>query len=257
MKNIIDKLNNKLKTAIGIIRLFKDWPKFFLCYINVIKKNDILLRFRNGLKWHVDTTKRGFAVLGDVWIQQPYRLIDKIKNPEIILDLGAHIGSFSILAAKKYPKSKIYAFEASRENFLLLKKNLAANKIRNVIAFNIGVGSEDGVLDFFINKRNTVLNSFIRNRQNDNLKSYKVDVKKLATIFSEMHIKKCDFMKIDIEGLELEVLRSAARDNMLGRINAIAAEIKPDSKDFKKTAELLSKQKFAVSKNKDIINAVR
>lgn len=248
---------HKVKTAIGIIKLFKNWPTFFLYYFNLKKKKDAIFKFRNGLKWYVDATKRGFAVLGDVWIQKPYKLLFEIDNPKIILDFGAHIGSFSIMAAKKYPKSKIYAFEASKENFEYLKKNLEENKIKNVHPLNMGVGSKNEILEFFISEKSTIMNTFVKDLQRKSSGSCKVNCKKMSTILSELKINKCDFLKLDIEGLEYDVLRSAEKDNVLSKIGAVAAEIKPELKEFKQTISLLSKNKFKISVKGDIISAVR
>ncbi len=251
------KILNKIKTTTGIIKLFKNWLYFLLCYAGIIKKKDAVLRFRNGLTWHVDTTKRGFAVLGDVWLQKPYELLLKIKDPKIIIDLGAHIGSFSIMAATTFPQARVYAFEASRENFALLKKNIEENKIKNIIANKVGVSTVDGMLDFFIDEKNTVLNSFIKTRQASTLESYKVKCRRLSTIFSDLKIRECDFLKLDIEGLERSILESALHDKILNKIRALVTEIEPDSPNFKETLNLLSHHGFIVSTKKDIINAVR
>ncbi|MBN2420931.1 FkbM family methyltransferase [Candidatus Woesearchaeota archaeon] len=251
-------LLSKIKTTFGIITTFRDWPKFMLYYFEILKprgKNtETTFTFWNGLKWHVDASKRGFAVISDVWIKHPYWLLFKIKNPKIIFDFGAHIGSFSIMAAKKYPEAKIYAFEASKENYVMLKKNLRENKIKNVHAYNVGVGAKNCILDFFINEKNTVMNSFVRKGKGG---SYKVKCKNVSKIFDELRIKKCDFMKIDVEGFEYRVLKGAERDGSLEKINAVATEVAVKMGYFKKTEELLRRNGFKVNTVVDIISAVR
>ncbi|MEK6887269.1 MAG: FkbM family methyltransferase [Nanoarchaeota archaeon] len=246
---------HKIKTSIGIIRLFKNWPTFFLHYFNLKRNKEIVFRFRNGLKWHVDTTKRGFAVISDVWIQKPYKLLFEVNNPKIILDFGAHIGSFSIMAAKKYPNSKIYAFEASNENFLNLQKNIKINNIKNIRTFNIGISDKNAILRFFINEKNTILNTFINTAQFNNSKNYKVRCKKLSTLFNELKIKHCDFLKLDVEGFEYRILKSSEKNGVLKNIGALTAEIDVTSSNFKKTTALLNRNGFATSINGDIINA--
>ncbi len=47
-----------------------------------------------------------------------------LKPDNIIIDIGAHIGAFSILAASKLRKGKVYAIEVSKENFQYLEKNV-------------------------------------------------------------------------------------------------------------------------------------
>jgi len=248
-------LIHKIKTTIGIIKLFRNWPTFFLYYLNFKKDKDVIFRFRNGLKWHVDATKRGFAVISDVWIQKPYKLLSEINNPKVIIDFGAHIGSFSIMAAKKYPDAKVYAFEASKENFETLQKNIKVNNIKNIMSFNFGVSDKNTTLKFFINQKNTILNTFIKTGRPNLLKSYKVKCKKLSTIFNELKINNCDFLKLDIEGFEYRVLRSAEKDNILKNISALAAEIDMASSNFKNTVLLLNKNGFKTKVSGDIISA--
>ena len=250
-------LAHKIKTSIGIIRLFKNWPTFFLYYFNFKKDKNVIFNFRNGLKWHVDTTKRGFAVISDVWIQNPYKLLFEVDDPKIILDLGAHIGSFSIMAAKKYPDAKIYAFEASKENFEYLRKNVDENKMGNIRAFNLSIGSKDAILEFFINRGNTLLNTFVKGLKRNNSKSYRVNCKRLSTVFSELKIIRCDFLKLDIEGMEFSVLKAAENDGVLDKIKAIVTEIQPESKEFKQTISLLSDNGFEVAAKGDIISAIK
>lgn len=245
---------NKIRTTIRIIRLFQNWPTFFACYFGWIKNKNLVLKFRNGLVWHVDTTKRGFAVLGDVWIQNPYKIINKIKNPKVILDLGAHIGSFSIMAAKKFPHARIYSIDASIDNFEMLKKNLKENNIKNVFPFNEGAGSENTELEFYIDENNTVLNSFKKRPGN---KSYKIKCKTLKKIFHELKIEKCDFMKLDVEGFEYKILKKAEQDGVLKKITALAAEINPSTKEFELTKKLLVENGFEVNTWKDIISATK
>ena len=59
----------------------------------------------------------------------------KISN---ILDIGANNGIYSIYYAKKYKNSKIFSFEPVKKNYILLKKNIHLNKIKNIKTYNFG-----------------------------------------------------------------------------------------------------------------------
>ena len=64
-------------------------------------------------------------------------------------------------------------------------------------------------------------------------------------------------MKLDIEGLEFNVLKSAEQDGVLKKINAIVTEINPKLKEHNKAIELLSRNGFKVTTKGDIISAIR
>lgn len=54
------------------------------------------------------------------------------SDNHVIIDIGAHIGTFSILASSKLKRGKVYAIEASQDSFNLLKINVALNQCNNV-----------------------------------------------------------------------------------------------------------------------------
>src|SRR5258706_10907179 len=79
-------------------------------------------------------------ILWVIWKRKEY--FDKrlsIHPDDIVLDLGAHIGLFSVYASKKALKGKIYAFEANPDNYKLLLKNINLNKLKNVTTKHVAV----------------------------------------------------------------------------------------------------------------------
>lgn len=175
---------------IKYIRFYKNWPIFFLSYFGIIKKRQTLFRLRNGLKFWVNTQKRGFGIITDVFLSKPYHFLLN-GGPETLLDLGGHIGSFSILAANNYPNSKIYAFEASPENARLFMKNLKENNISSVKIYNYGVAEKESHLNFYASKLNTGLNTFIKNEKIKTDRILKVKCVDLNYIFEKICDEKC------------------------------------------------------------------
>jgi len=67
-----------------------------------------------------------------------------IKPGMIVVDAGANIGVYSLLASKILCRNgKIFSFELSIQTFKRLKKNIILNKFDNIFAFNIGLGDKD------------------------------------------------------------------------------------------------------------------
>ena len=115
-----------------------------------------------------------------------------------ILDCGANVG-LSILYFKQiYPQSEILAFEPDQYIFKTLQKNVG--NLKGVQLIPKGLWSSDGRLSFFSNKSDGGLISKSGN--------YEIDVTKLSSYLN----RQVDFLKIDIEGAELEVIQECESD---------------------------------------------
>jgi FkbM family methyltransferase len=127
----------------------------------------------------------------------------------IIVDAGAHIGTFTISVSKIIgERGKVIAIEPEGNSFGQLTKNLELNKIKNVIPINIGLSDFNGNKDFFITKE-SACSSFISNPDQQIVDKTSVKVKSLDSLLQEINIDKIDFLKIDTEGAELEILKGA------------------------------------------------
>jgi len=76
---------SKISTVIKTIKLYKNWIMFFLYRLHIIRNNDTILRFRNGLEWHVDTTQGGSGIISDVWIANPYDFLLERERERVII----------------------------------------------------------------------------------------------------------------------------------------------------------------------------
>ena len=142
-----------------------------------------------------------------------------IGDKSSIIDIGAHIGSFSLAAAKRFPDSRILSFEPSPSNYKLLRKNIYLNKLSNIKPFNNAVSSKDGEISFYIDPINSAANSIYNSKGME----VKVPSTTLKRIFDENGIKKCPFMKVDCEGAEYDILLNA-QDEILEKIEIVAIE---------------------------------
>ena len=90
--------------------------------------------------------------LTNVWMINEYDVDSfKINQNDIVIDVGAHIGLFSLLVSQFCKTGKIFSFEPIRENFDLLVSNLELNHIENVFPFNVAVSKNSGKLNLFLN----------------------------------------------------------------------------------------------------------
>jgi len=144
-----------------------------------------------------------FDVFREVCIEDHYN--KSLLKPEMtIVDIGAHIGTFTLSARKIIgERGRIIAIEPEIMNFRQLKRNLKLNKINNCLIINVALADHTGEEPFFLHKDSSG-HSLI---PGDSINKTQIKVKTLDDLLKELNISKVDFLKIDTEGVELEVLK--------------------------------------------------
>ncbi len=169
----------------------------------------------------------------------------EIKNGNTVIDLGAHIGYYTLLAAKLVgPSGKVYAFEPDPSNFEILKKNVDQNGYKNIICVNKAVSNKTGKTNLFL-AGDTDNSQIVDSSLSD--KSIEVDVITLDDFFKneDNHI---DFIKMDIEGSEGKALEGMKNLVTKNKNVKILTEFFPErlqyAIDAEKYLEMLSKYNF-------------
>lgn len=131
----------------------------------------------------------------------------KIKKGMVVVDVGANIGFYTKLFSKLVGTSgKVYAFEPDKKNFKHLKD--ACRNLKNVKLLNAAVGERNGTLRLY--ESNSLNVDHVTYKTNEKRSSYPIKVLSLDKFFSN---KKIDFVKIDTQGFEYNVL--LGMDNLL------------------------------------------
>ena len=148
-----------------------------------------------------------FIELVEVFLLDVYR-VSILKKDDNVIDFGAGIGDFSILASKRVgPKGKIIALEPIVENFKLLLANVQRNGCSNITPINTGVSEEPGQKEIsFWGRKYTIRTDTLEN-----------------IIAREKIASKINFIKMDIEGFETEVVRKSLA--VIREANAISIEL--------------------------------
>lgn len=156
---------------------------FWVIPIVLIKK-PVLLKTSKKLNFYVNN-------LLDIWtikevvLDHCYNIYIYIKKKDVVVDVGAGIGDFSIMASRN--ADKVYSVEMNRRLVQLFKRNVNINKTRKIE---------------IINER----------------------LKSLDRLFNNYKINRCNFLKIDCEGDEYKIFKNTS-SKTLEKINFIAFEI--------------------------------
>ena len=189
--------------------LIKIWKIFSRLYVFIFGRKS--LQFINDTILSLSLYAKGYKNYGSFKATGEENFIDMISGEiRVCLDIGANIGNYSKLLINK-TNAKIYAYEPLEKSFDELKKIKEKHKDRFFIE-KLALGNEDGIKKISSANDKSEKASFEKNLDKlsfidkDNLKEFDVSIKKLDSLnFFNSH-SKVDFLKIDVEGYEYEVL---------------------------------------------------
>jgi FkbM family methyltransferase len=140
--------------------------------------------------------------------------VDRFLRPGMtVLDLGAHHGLYTLLASKRVGrKGRVISFEPSPRERKALRLNLLINLRRNVEVRNMALGGQAGEENLFVVQGNqTGCNSLRPPIVSSGTSPVRVRVVRLDDWLAERKIEGIDFIKIDVEGAELETLKGSVQ----------------------------------------------
>lgn len=144
-----------------------------------------------------------------------------LENPQVILDLGANIGTSAITLSRQFPNAKIYAVEMESENFELMRENVKAFK--NIVPIHAAVAATSGTREMF-DRKTGPWGYTIADTHNERTElGEKIEALSLDSLCDRFKISKIDLLKVDIEGAEKEVFEAGGR--WIGITNTIVIEL--------------------------------
>lgn len=215
---LVSKLLHKLEAFCIATRILKNWNVYFLLYFRILK-NDPLIVLKNNLKIKLRTNSTDIYAFTNIWIWEEYKnKILSIGKNDTIIDIGAHIGLFSLYASQFCTNGKIYSFEPIKSNFDLLSFNINLNKIKNIKSFQKAVSNEFGVLRLYLSSDSAAHSIFTEGETYEDVESTT-----LKEIMDSNEIENCNLLKLDCEGSEYAILNSLP-ESYFQRIQNIVME---------------------------------
>jgi FkbM family methyltransferase len=189
-------------------------------------------------------------VIEDLFEKDEYGFASLNFSPgDIVVDIGANVGAVSIYLAKKYPDIQVYSFEAHPINYKNLLQNIELNNVYNIRPFNLAVSSVDNQsVSITLAQNNSGSSSLFIVNPEDPLTAT-VKTISLDSIIRDNSIAKINFLKLDCEGSEFDILENSKLIHQI-LIENISAEIHTYMSSKNKNVDNLVELINNISKNK-------
>ena len=197
---------------------------------------------RLGIRIKTVRTKNGLTVKGythclymfqEIWSKRDYDQPGfNLGKGMTVLDIGANQGFFSLFAASH--GANVYSFEPCLDNFEILQWNVEKNGLHDSIhAFNRAVTGQKGSVAFFVGVDSSggilsgTASTHNPSRGGLGVQTRSIESTTLDFLLDDLRIERCDFLKMDCEGAEYEILANTSQRSF-DRIARISMEFHCD-----------------------------
>ncbi len=164
-----------------------------------------------GLRLRVTDGPNAYMQYKDEFVRRIYAFESATETP-VVIDGGANIGMFTLATLRDHPGARITAFEPDPAIADMLCANLAANGVGHVTVVNAALAAEDGTM------------SFAADGQSGGALSADGTIQVRADRLSRHITGPVDFLKLNIEGAELDVLRELRDAGAIRHVAAMVVE---------------------------------
>jgi len=137
---------------------------------------------------------------------------EHVKKDDVVIDIGAHIGLMAVVFGKQVGKNgRVYSFEPTPASFEILQRTIRLNHLNGIVVpVNKAVSSVSGTAIFNVNNED-VSNSIVSYEYNKTHGQVTVPTVSIDDFVKEKKLQRLNFIKIDAEGVELDVLKGAGQ----------------------------------------------
>lgn len=206
----------------------------------------------DGLQFAFAHEEEFISIHQNVFGDREYRFDAEGPIP-FVIDGGAHIGLSVLFFKRYYPNAQIVAFEPNPDVFALLERNVRQNHLDGVRLVNAALAGAAGEIDFHAQRGTcrewTWGGSTVKNRWLELDPKASRTIRVPAVRLSEFLDRPVDLLKLDVEGLEAEVLAEA--EPLLGRVQQVVLEFHGSTtnpaNDLERILDLLERAGFAAA----------
>jgi FkbM family methyltransferase len=217
IRSFLKRLGIQTITGIG-------WVDF-ACHVPVIRRLPLSLKLF-GYRYVIFVYEMPlcYFAFGYEYEKSETELISKLK-PKVFIDVGAHIGYYTMLV-HKLGAEKIIAIEPDPRVFRILNRSIEANKLDNIITINRAAYDKSNVkLELHLSTKSGLSSIFSSRLTKTRCGTITIKTITLDEVYRSLNLDKIDVVKIDVEGAESYVL-SGANDIINGFRPLFLVEIK-------------------------------
>lgn len=216
-------------------RLLRPWrmfrnlrnPHTYLAYKWGLQQRDPLyFELRHGVRAEVPrrmmhTFKE--SVFSEDYVQDiPAAVLRRLSNATVV-DVGANVGYFSLWFLSRFPVARVIAVEPMPNNFALLSRHAAMNPQRRFDLLNCALAAHDGTVTMHFDRRDAFTTGASAVSHGGGDDPLEVRTLTLAKLMEQCACAEIDFLKMDCEGSEYEVLYGCG-DRILDKIGCLSME---------------------------------
>ncbi|MFB6158461.1 MAG: FkbM family methyltransferase [Candidatus Nanohalobium sp.] len=229
-----------------VIKNFARWTKLYSNFWNIylrrigVLSDPYLLKLREGPKYWIRRDRGDRGILKEVYEEGEYKDID-YSDYDVVMDVGAHIGVFSLETAKK--NTKVVSYEPDPQTYQILKKNINENNLENIEAKNKAISTTKGEINLYIGA-----DSLTNSTTSETSKSISVNSLTLKDASNKFNISnQKTLLKLDCEGEEFNII-SESPESLLENFDKIIIEYHRHSGEEKELAQKLEMAGFKTKK---------
>jgi len=168
---------------------------------------------RDSVLWYLRPGTNDIDLLSPKYEHEVARWL-QTKSGELLVDVGAHIGRYTLFAASR--SCRVVALEPDPSNFAILQANIQLNGMKNVTALRLAASDHrESKLLYFGDRVNTGTSSLevqwsAQRGTHESPSTVQVQCETLDALLRQLAIRKIDWLKVDVEGHEIAVLQGAS-----------------------------------------------
>ena len=243
----------RLAAPVRIRRAFRNWPRVLTDHLG-LARGRYVTRLRDGTTFETRAGTDDRHVLYEIFVQGIYDA--DLGDGDIVVDIGANIGGFTVLAARR--GARVVAFEPFPANFEALRRNVLRNGVQAELA-QLAVADAPRTAQLVI-PDDAGFSGRYSLHEGRGGRSVEVRCIGLDDVLTEFALPRIDLLKLDCQGSEYEILFSAAPAT-LARVRSVVVECEtfPGRADWSAASlgGFLEDHGFAVAVDGSMVRAAR
>ena len=208
----LSRCRNTARYLVALPFAYRNWWAVFQSKLGA----DIVLECRDGARFRVRGRTTDLAAVNEAVILNPYLSFGSIvlREDATVIDVGAHIGDFTVLVARRCPRGRVLAVEPVARNARIITAQAALNGLANITVVHAAVGAGARVT--------RIADAGMSSRVVDGDSGDAVAIVTLDQLLADYQLATVDLLKLDCEGAEWDILPAA--EAVLPRVRQIAME---------------------------------